>query len=360
MEFAVNVPINSTSFGQVSTAILRELYKEGAEPSLFPVGGSASLDSQDKSDEFETWIKGCVEKAFSHSRKNPCLKIWHLSGSLQSFSEKQALFTFHETSAPTAQEINIAKNNKVFVSNNYTAEIFKSHNVEVGVIPLGFDSNNFTIINKKYFDDDRITFNLCGKFERRKHHKKVIQAWLKKYGNNSKYYLQCALHNNFFSPEENKEFFKSCLEDSDFFNIQFLSHIPKNKNYNDFLNSSNIVIGMSGGEGWGLPEFQSVALGKHAVILNAHGYKEWANEINSVLVEPSGEIESHDGMFFNKGDYFNQGTFFDWNEDDFIDGCEKAIKRHEISQVNEEGIVLQKNFTYKKTTDKLLEELEKM
>ena len=104
MEFAVNVPINPSSFGQVSTAILRELHKEGAEPSLFPIGGSASLDSQDKSDKFEAWIKNCVEKAFSHDRENPCLKVWHLSGSLQSFSKEQMLFTFHETNKPTTQE----------------------------------------------------------------------------------------------------------------------------------------------------------------------------------------------------------------------------------------------------------------
>ena len=65
-------------------------------------------------------------------------------------------------------------------------------------------------------------------------------------------------------------------------------------------------------------------------------------------------------MFFNKGDYFNQGTFFDWREEDFIDGCERAIKRHEISQVNEEGIALQKNFTYKGMVDRILEELKKI
>ncbi len=54
--------------------------------------------------------------------------------------------------------------------------------------------------------------------------------------------------------------------------------MQKNSLYNDYLNSANIILGMSGGEGWGLPEFQSVALGKHAVILNATGYKDWATE----------------------------------------------------------------------------------
>ena len=114
---------------------------------------------------------------------------------------------------------------------------------------------------------------------------------------------------------------------------------------------------MSGGEGWGLPEFQSTALGKHAVILNAHGYKEWANEINSVLVEPKGTIDSHDGKFFKQGEFFNQGNFFDWEEDDFLDACDQAIGRCAIEPVNEYGIQLQRDFTYEKTLDELLKKL---
>jgi hypothetical protein len=95
-------------------------------------------------------------------------------------------------------------------------------------------------------------------------------------------------------------------------------------------------------------------------MLNAHGYKEWADEINSVLVEPSGKIDSTDGKFFRRDDLFNQGELFDWDEDAFIDGCERAINRHKIEPVNEYGVQLQRDFTYQKTVDRLLEEIEKM
>jgi hypothetical protein len=107
--------------------------------------------------------------------------------------------------------------------------------------------------------------------------------------------------------------------------------MQKNVLYNDFLNSSNIVIGMSGGEGWGLPEFQSVALGKHGVILNSSGYQDWANEKNSVMVQPNGKEDSSDGVFFRKGGAFNQGNIFTFNEDEFIAGCEEAIERNSFS-----------------------------
>ena len=68
---------------------------------------------------------------------------------------------------------------------------------------------------------------------------------------------------------------------------------------------------MSGGEGWGLPEFQSACLGKHAVLLNASAYKDWANDKNAVLVEPSGKRDVYDGMFFHEGQPYNQGQVYE-------------------------------------------------
>ena len=140
-----------------------------------------------------------------------------------------------------------------------------------------------------------------------------------------------------------------------FFNIQFLDFMSKNTVYNDFLNSGDIVLGLSGGEGWGLPEFHSTAMGKHAVIMNATGYKEWATPENSVLVEPSGKSSCVDGVFFLDGAEYNQGRIFDFDEDTFISACEEAVKRVESNRLNKEGLKLQDKFTYAKTTDKILD-----
>ena len=132
----------------------------------------------------------------------------------------------------------------------------------------------------------------------------------------------------------------------------------QNKIYNDFLNSSDIVLGMSGSEGWGLPEFHSVAMGKHSVIMNAHGYKSWANKDNSILVEPHSKIEAYDGMFFHKGLPYNQGNIYDFNEEDFINGCELAIKRVENDKVNKEGLKLQEEFTSEKFIENIVSHLK--
>ncbi|MAF24571.1 hypothetical protein CL634_03210 [bacterium] len=355
-ELAFHLPINAVSFGQISINLLREAYKRGLEPSLFPIGQVPDLSTENEDKEFEKWINTCIRKGLeSHSRKTPVFKLWHLNGSLESFSEKQTLLTFYEVDQPTSVELNVAKNNaKVLFTSKYTCEIFNNYGINSEFIGLGFDSNNFSVTDRDYFND-RITFNLVGKLEKRKHHEKIIRAWVKKFGNDKNFYLNCAIFNSFLSPEQNSGFIEKVLEGKKYFNINLLGFMPKNSLYNDFLNSGDIVIGMSGGEGWGLPEFQSVGLGKHAIVLNAHAYKEWANEKNAVIVNPSKKIPAYDGMFFKPNQPWNQGNIFDFDENDFIEGCEKAIERVKNNKINLEGLKLQEKFSYSKMFDKVLE-----
>ena len=357
MQFALHLPLNGVSFGQVSTALLREFYEKGVQPSLFTIG-NVDLSSQEITQDFNTWIQSCIKKSFEeYNRNTPVFKLWHLNHeSLTSYAKDQTLFTFYELDHPTTIEVNIANNQKnIIVSSRYAKDILESTGVEnCHFIPLGFDKNNFNIKDQQYLAD-KIVFNLCGKLEKRKHHSKVIKAWLKKYGNNKDYVLQCAITNPFMKQEDFNSRISQILEGKTYFNINFLGSMQKNILYNDFLNSGNIILGMSGAEGWGLPEFQSVALGKHSVMLNATSYKDWITPENSTIIEPNGKEDSEDGMFFKKGGAFNQGQIYTFDEDEFIDGCEKAVERYKSSPINKEGIKLQETYTYSNTVEKITE-----
>jgi hypothetical protein len=118
------------------------------------------------------------------------------------------------------------------------------------------------------------------------------------------------------------------------------------------------MIAMSGGETWGLPEFTSVALGKHCIGLKAHGYKDWMNEDNSVCITPNGKIPAYDNMFFREGQPFNQGNIFDFSVDDFLDACDVAIEKVKSNSVNSAGLKLQEEFTWEKTTNLILENIK--
>lgn len=356
MKFALNLPINGVSFGQTSLVLLREIYKRNLKPYIFPIGGNADLSCYDYDEAFQSWLRECVSKAQNeHSRNVPVFKLWHLFDSLNSFSDKQFLLSFYELDSPTPLELNNVRNSeKVLFSSEYSKSIFNSYGLNnIHYLPLAFDSESFFRKEKSYFPD-RITFNICGKFEKRKHHVKAIREWINLYGGNSKFQLQCSVYNSFLSEEQNQQIQNQITEGKKFGNVTFLKHMGKNSTYNDYLNSSDILIGCSGGEGWGLPEFQSVALGKHAVILNCTGYKSWANKENCVLFEPNCKIPVYDNLFFKQGQPYNQGNIFDFDVEDYKRALNEAVKKVESKKLNEPGLQLQKDFSSAKFCDNVL------
>lgn len=356
MSISLHLPINSTSLGQVSLSILRELYSRGADALLFPIG-QVDINTQNKNDQFFQWINDIAAKAnSSHDKNSPIFKLWHLSGSLESYSKEQVLLSFYEVDTPTKTELNIVKNsNKVLFSSNYAISRFKEmgcSNLEF--LPLAFDSEHFSKIPRPENRTD-IHFGLAGKLEpQRKRHLKVLSAWANKYGNKPGYFLNCAIYNNFLDPNVQSQIIGQSLQGKRYWNINFLPYLPTNTAYNQFINNNDIILAMSGGEGWGLPEFQSVALGKYCVGLNAHAYKDWMNDANTVLVNPSSKIPVYDNIFFREGAEFNQGNIFDWDENEFIAAMEVSENKFKQNPENIEGLKLQQEFTYTKTVDGIL------
>ena len=189
MSLAFNLPINSVSFGQISTLILRELYNSKVNVGILPIANVDLSTQSDLSQEFANWLQQSINSSLeTFNRKNKIFKLWHLNGSFESYSNEQVLLSFYELDQPTKVELNTVKNNhKVLFSSKETVDIFRNlgcNNVEY--IPLAFDKYNFNRIDKSYFVDDRIVFNLVGKLEKRKHHLKLIKLWAQKFGNNKK------------------------------------------------------------------------------------------------------------------------------------------------------------------------------
>ena len=169
MEFAAHLPINGLSFGQVSLSILKEFHKRGLEPCLFPINEDVSSFSFDK--DFVDWLKACIRKSpEKHKRDNPSIMLWHLNATaLTSVSRRSVLLSFYELDSPTPAEINVASNfDKLAFTSKYSIDTFSDYGVTSEYVPLGFDVNHFKSLDKKYYDDGRIVFNLCGKLEKRK------------------------------------------------------------------------------------------------------------------------------------------------------------------------------------------------
>lgn len=355
---AFNFAVNQVSFGQVSTALLREAYRRNLSLSIFPIGGNFDLSAQPQDQGFESWCRTAIKRGLeSHSRKDPSVKLWHISGLGESVADKRIAITFLETDTITSTERNILSNQDiVLVTSKFTKRIMEDFGLKnVRHLELGFDSDNFSVTGKKYFSDDAVTWLLPGKLEpQRKRHLKTLRCWAKRFGNDRGHRLHMPVFNPFLKPEDQISVISQALEGKRYWNITLLGFMRTNAEYNDTLNSADVVMGMSGGEGFDMPIFHSIGLGKHCVGLAAHAYLDYLTEENTVLVYPSGKIEAHDGTFFRKGEPFNQGSFFDWSESDLDAAFDKVLERVQKNKTNEAGLILQER-RFSKTLDQILE-----
>ena len=355
MKLLVNAPINALSFGNVSVNILRELYKKNIDLVFFPIGDKAELEAYDKIDpEFIKYLQAATNNRYSKISKDiPSLKLWHVFGSETRYSKNQSLFTFHEVSEVTEIEKNLLSlQDRIFVSSNYTKNIFNLNGLDnVTHVPLGFD-NDFEITNKTYLQD-KIHFGILGKFENRKNTARIIKSWLKLFGNKPEYQLSCAITNPFLDKARFQNELLKVLEGKQYNNLNFVPYMQTNSEVNDYLNSIDIDLGgLSGSEGWNLPSFNSTALGKWSVVINATAHKDWATKDNSILIEPSSLKDCYDDVFFKKGQSFNQGQFFDISDQEMENAILKSVSY--AKKPNPEGLKLQKQFTYEKTVETIL------
>jgi len=198
---------------------------------------------------------------------------------------------------------------------------------------------------------------LMGKFEKRKHTGKILRLWAEKYGNNYNYQLSCCINNGFIKPEQLNQFIHQALEGKQYGNINFLPFLKTNSEVNEFMNAIDIdLTGLSGAEGWNLPAFNATALGKWSIVLNATSHKDWANEKNSILVEPSGKTPAYDGIFFQEGAPFNQGNIHTFNDEEVVSKMEEAESK--CKKENVEGIKLQEKFSYSNMLDCVIKNIE--
>lgn len=359
MEFALNLGINRTSLGQVSINLLKEIYKRGYEPCVFNIG-DIDLTTHKKDEDFNKWLTNCIQKSLSsHKRDIPIFKNWHLSGGLESFSKDQCLFTYLETDRATETELNVINNQKVtFVCNEYLQKLLTNQGAKnVVYCPLGYDSESFYNTRKKCYNDDRIVWGIAGKFEQRKGHLRAIRAWIKKYGRNSRHVLHLAITNNFLNADQNNHILNLIFEGKKPFNVNVLPIMATNKEYNDILNTFDIVIDAAHNETWSLPSFQAIGMGKWGVLHNAAGISQWSTHENSIQFNSNGKmIPAADNMFFNSSGPFSQGEYFDWNEEDLISAMERAETLAKTP--NLEGEKLREQFTYSKSLDIILENLK--
>jgi hypothetical protein len=357
LEFNFEVPVNGASLGQIGVGLLMEMFnrKDELDPNVYVIGG-ADLRAYNLPEGFQEWLQQKVNQAYSNiGKKLPMARIWHIKDSERILpGSKSVLYTVHECSELTETERDICNfYDQTLVTSNYSNEVFNSGGVKSKVCPNFFDARHFFPIEVKK-QQGVTNWMLIGKMEKRKQTHEILSAWAAAYGGNSEHRLNCLIHNGFLPQEMQERSINGLFKGSIPWNINMLGPQEQNSKVNELMNFCDIGINLSGGEGFCLPNINTICLDKVSVTLNAHAHKDYCNEKNSVLVETDGKDEIYDGVFFVKGNHFNQGEMYKCSIESMIDGFKRAEKALKEKSLDTKGVA--EKFSVKNTLDIILNE----
>ena len=358
MRINLQAPINQLGYGVAGLNILKAL-QDKAEVSLFPIG-QPQVTSQADADA----VRKGMETAKTFDPQAPCVKIWHQNqmaeriGSgkfigfpifeLDTFSdlEKHHLISCDELMVCSEWAKQVCLDQLYMSPNGHT---YLDADAKVHVVPLGVDAELFPPAPVRQ-DDKTIFFN-CGKWEIRKGHDILINAFKKvlEHGENAELWMMCT--NPFNSEEENNKW-------HELYNHPKVKLIPRMETQQEVYNiMSQVDCGVfpSRGEGWNLELLEMMAAGKHVVATDYSAHTEFCTKENAGLVSISDVEPAFDGKWF-----FGQGNWAKINDTE-VDMLAKLMQRFiklSKGKVNTSGIETAKKFSWQNTAKEIIKCLE--
>lgn len=348
MHLHLQAPINQLGYGVVGFNVWHELRKR-IGVTLWPIGGTTISSPVRLNEQLQADLQDDINKQAYFHRSDPCLKIWH-EFQLADYvgNGTLAAYSFFEVSKfIDVRKSHVKATDIFFVASHWAKEIVEREtgHPNVVVAPCGVDRSIF---------DDRLSisnpqkciFLNCGKWEKRKGHDILADAFIKAFGTNQDVQLWMLPHNPFLSMAESAAW-------ADLYkhpNITILDRVPFHSDVASIMSQAFCGVFPSRAEGWNLEALEMMSLGKHVIVTDYSAHKEFCNSDNSLLLPVRGEEVMYDGRWF-KGE--EDGVWAQIDVDDLVEALRSMYKlwQDNAGAVNTNGIETAKQFSWQRTAD---------
>ena len=343
MNLNLIAPINQLGYGVAGINTLKALQEEGVNVSFFPIGQPQVVTQEDAEA-----VKRGMESAKLFDPTAPCVRMWHQHDMAQFVGRGKhigfpifELDTFNEL-----EKHHLNSCDELMVCSRWAKGVTETVvDCNVNVVPLGVDMNIFKPAPAR--TDDKVIFFNCGKWEVRKGHDILIEAFRKVAEEHKNVELWMMCTNPFNSPEEENRW-------RQLYNHPQVRLIPRAETQVEVYNiMSQVSCGVfpSRGEGWNLELLEMMAAGKHVIATNYSAHTEFCTEENCGLVPISETEPAFDSKWF-----FGQGNWAAINAFEIKSLVQnmKNIASKGNGEVNEAGIRTAKTFSWQNTAREII------
>lgn len=360
MDINLVAPVNSLGYGTVGLNLVKSLSKK-SKVALWIIGNGEAPP------EDHELLKQCVGlNAQFFNKQAPCLRLWHqFDMAMMIGSGRHAGFPIFELDSFNELEKHHLKSlDWVFVCSEWAKDILKNHNIEnVSVAPLGVDTNIFYPRPDVSLNKDTTNFLNIGKWEVRKGHDVLVEAFNKAFEPTDNVHLILNCYNPFLLKQDeqgrvqdgNNTWTKLYKESKLGDKITVIpNRLQSQLDVANLMNAVDCGIFPSRAEGWNLEALEMMACGKHVIVTNYAAHTEFCNDKNSYLIKVDNVEPAYDGIWF-KG----QGNWAELGDKQIEMMVHEMRLTHQIKNgggdlYNEAGVKTAERFTWDGTVDNIL------
>jgi len=349
-------PINNTTgYGITSTNILKSIIKNtNNDLYLFPLG-AIGVDGPSEKQVLESLLH---KTQLNFDKTAPCFKVWHPHDLSMSVGKGKygALIFFELDTIKQIEKTHINNLDVVFVASKWGKRVLENNGITTKIVvsPLAVDTDVFKDHeHPKQFTNDTYKFINIGKWEIRKGHDFVLEAFNNAFTEEDDVELFMINQNPFLSAQEN-QIWVDMYKNSKLGNkIMPIARVPTHLALAKVIRDMDCGFFPARAEGWNNEILEVMALNKPVITTNYSAHTEYCTKDNAFLIDIDELTVAEDGKFFN-----GEGKWADLGEKQMEQTVEYLRKVYkENIKTNPQGLQTAKKYTWDNTASIITKEM---
>lgn len=347
-------PVNTLGYGVVGFNILKSLVEAGVKVAWWPIGG-VEIEDQANGPLLQT----CINNQQFFKNDAPSLRIFHQFSMAESIGNGRRIGwpIFELDTFNDMEKHHLMSLSQIVFCSQWAKEAFLSQNIHYIypplVVPLGVDR---TIFHENYNlrQSDDFVFVSIGKWEVRKGHDVILEAFNRTFRKDDKVKLvmACFNPNTAIIGDRNEQWCNYYMSSPLSSKITVVNkRLPNQHEVARLMGASDCGLFPARAEGWNLELLEMMACGKPVITTNYSAHTEFCNKDNAMLID----IEDTE-LAYDKPYFYGQGKWAHLGKKQMEQLCEHMRQAYEngIGKKNVAGIETSKKFSWAESAKKIM------
>lgn len=354
-----SAPINQLGYGIAGQEILINLLRLGVNAALFPIH---PIKDEDCPQQYMREIREAEKRSGLYNPSAPAIRVYHQNKMAEFPGRGRRVgFPFFELSTLTPEERHHLNNcDDLVVASKWAQCVCLENDIQhvPHVVPLGvnrgtFDDQLRTRLTR--VDKDHTVFVNVGKWEIRKGHDVLLDAFNKAFSPSDRVILKMIPENPFIGHMNQmwaRQFHGSKMGAVN--KIQLYPRVRSQLDVARFLATADCGVFPARAEGWNLELIECMSLGLPCIATNYSAHTEFVDENNCLLIQVDKTEPANDGVWFHgQGEWACLG---EGQEEQLIEHMRSVHRLKQTGQLppNVGGIETANKFTWQNTATLLL------